>query len=299
MLGKYLDPKNDVAFKKIFGQEKNKDILIELLNSVLSKQIHTKVMDVTFLPPIQEPEIAAKKQSIVDILSKDQDGCQYIIEMQVFSQTGFEERAQYYASKAFIAQMGVGQAYETLKEVIFLAFTNFNIFPKKKHYKSEHITLDKKTKEHDLDKISFTFVNLPKFDAQRPRDLSKLSLEEKFYYFLYHAPEVKPEELKMLIGRDKVIKKAFKELDRFYWTTEEMIHYEQEEKRERDSRAILDYAEKKGEKKGEKRGIEKRNMEIAKKMLEEGIGMSLIEKLTGMATQRLSRLQREMEAQKR
>jgi len=183
MIKKYLNPQNDVAFKRIFGQEKNKDILITMLNAVLETQLHKPIKSVIFLSPIQEPEAAAKKQSIVDVLCKDQDGCQYIIEMQVAQATGFQERAQYYASKAFIQQADKSFSYTDLKEVIFLAFCNFPIFPRKKDYKSEHFILDNKTKERDLDKFSFTFVDLIKFDQQRKKEVAALSLEEKFYFF--------------------------------------------------------------------------------------------------------------------
>jgi len=191
---------------------------------------------------------------MVDILCKDQDGCQYIIEMQVAFYQGFQECAQYYASKAFISQMHKGGKYEHLKEVIFLAFTNFSIFPEKKHYKSEHLILDKETHENNLDKLSFTFVDLIKFDQQRNKDLDKLTLEEKFYYFLRHAPETKPEELKKLISKHQIIKRAFTELDHFYWTENQLRLYEREEKNERDFAAIMTTAEGKGIKKGIEKG---------------------------------------------
>ena len=65
---KFLDPKNDVAFHRIFGSEKNKDILIHFINDVLELRDANKIKEVTFLSTIQIPEIAAKKQSIVDVL---------------------------------------------------------------------------------------------------------------------------------------------------------------------------------------------------------------------------------------
>ena len=281
MLGKYLNPQNDFAFKRLFGVEKNKDILMELLNCVLNRQLHQRVVEVTFLPPVLDPEIFSKKQSIVDVLCRDQDGCQYVIEMQVAPERGFEERAQYYAFKAFVSQMNVGERYEDLKEVIFLAFTNFSIFPHKKSYKSEHIILDRDTHERNLDKLSFTFVDLPKFDAQRPKELSQLTLEEKFYYFLCHAAEIKPEELKKLIGGDKIIKKAFKELDHFYWTEEEMRTYEAVLKRDRDHAAILGAAMDKGIQKGIE-GKEEGKIEGIKKGMEKGIKKGKEEMILGL-----------------
>src|SRR5580698_4202510 len=116
MLSKFLDPKNDVAFRKIFGSERNKDILIHFLNDMIIFKEAAPIEDVTFLKTIQDPEISAKKTSIVDILCKDIKGNQYIVEMQVAKEKGFEKRAQYYAAKAYISQANAGGEYHNLKE---------------------------------------------------------------------------------------------------------------------------------------------------------------------------------------
>ena len=134
MLSKFLDPKNDVAFRKIFGSEKNKDILIHFLNDVLTFQERGRIVNITFLKTIQDPETAAKKSSIVDILCTDQNGSRYIVEMQVAKDKGFIKRVQYYASKAYISQTHVGGKYQDLKEVIFLAISDCIIFPKKEEW---------------------------------------------------------------------------------------------------------------------------------------------------------------------
>src|SRR5262245_22961814 len=102
MLHKFLDPKNDIAFKKIFETEKNKDILIHFLNDMITFKEGEKIKEVTFLKTVQDPETAAKKTSIVDILCRDEKENIYIVEMQVAKEKGFEKRAQYYASKAYI-----------------------------------------------------------------------------------------------------------------------------------------------------------------------------------------------------
>ncbi len=254
---KYLNPQNDFAFKRIFGQEKNKEILISMLNAVLKNQLHHAIQDVVFLKTAQDPEIASQKQSIVDVLCKDEDGCQYIVEMQIARTEGFEKRALFYASKAYVDQAEVGEKYHNLKEVIFLAFTNHILFPKKEHYKSEHVILDKVTLAQDMKYMSFTFVELPKFGQQCPEDISKLSLEEKFYHFLYKAPAMSHADLAKLTGKDIVIKKAFDELERFSWTEEELNTYDQVQKRERDNLSALLYAKKEGKQEGLAEGMEK------------------------------------------
>ena len=137
--------------------------------------------------------------------------------MQVARYAGFEARAQYYASKAYIGQMDQGDQYHKLKEVIFLAIADYIVFPNKKVYKSEHCTLDRKTGENDLDKIFFTFVELPKFNSQlkeEGRKLDELTLEEKWYYFLSHASRTREAEVDVL-SASLELKEAYRALDYF------------------------------------------------------------------------------------
>lgn len=141
------------------------------------------IVDVIFLQSEQNPEIAISKMSILDVLCEDELGNRYVVEMQVTNTRGFEKRAQYYASKAYVNQMKKGEQYEDLKEVIFLAivdcgfdksrqnflsiFESFAMFPDKKEYKSDHVILDRKTHDNDLKDFSFTFLELPKNSTRR------------------------------------------------------------------------------------------------------------------------------------
>ena len=237
MLSKFLDPKNDVAFKKIFGTEKNKDILIHFLNDMITFKKKQQIVDVTFLRPVQDPETIAKKTSIVDILCKDESGNTYIVEMQVAKEKGFEKRAQYYASKAYVGQANSGGAYHDLKEIIFLAITDFIMFPNKKEYKSNHVILDWDSLENDLKDFSFTFLELPKFT----KEIDQLgNMTDKWSYFFKHAEETSEQELQKLIGHDSIIQKAFSELDRFSWNDQELLTYDQAEKYEGAYRASMD-----------------------------------------------------------
>lgn len=242
-ISKFLDPKNDVAFRRIFGTEKNKDILIHFINDVLELKDGNRIKEVTFLSTIQEPEIAAKKQSIVDVLCKDENGVQIIVEMQVSPQAGFEKRAQYYAAKAYSRQLNKGKTegsrYIDLKAVVFIAISNNIIFPDKVFYKSDHIILDKDSYDHDLKDFSFTFIELPKFKIT---DINLLTnIVEKWCYFFKNADQTSEAELQKIIGSDEVIKKAYEELNQFNWTEEELLTYEQEIKRIMDNQAAEDY----------------------------------------------------------
>jgi predicted transposase/invertase (TIGR01784 family) len=230
MLCKFLDPKNDVAFKKIFGTEKNKAILIHFLNDVIDFRGGGVIQEVTFLKTTQEPQIAAQKTSLVDILCTDEQGRRYIVEMQVAKDRGFAKRAQYYASKVYASQMQAGQPFHDLKEVIFLAIVDFVMFPSKQDYKSDHVILDKKSYENDLKDFSFTFIELPKFT----KPIEELSgMIEKWAYFFKHAAETSEEALPQLVGEDEILERAYEELNSLRWREEELLTYEQAEMQEK------------------------------------------------------------------
>lgn len=291
-ISKFLDPKNDVAFRRIFGSEKNKDILIHFVNDMLELKNGNRIKEVTFLPTIQDPEIASKKQSIVDVLCKDENGVQLIVEMQVSPQEGFEKRAQYYAAKAYSRQLNKGRIegsrYKDLKSVFFIAISDNIIFKNKIFYKSDHVILDKESLSHDLKDFSFTFIELPKFKIT---DVSLLTnIIEKWCFFFKYADETKETDLSQIIGSDQAIERAYEELNQFNWTEEELLTYEHEIKRVMDNRAAEDYlintakAEGKAEGRAEGRaeGEMESRIEMAQKMLANDLSPDFISTITGL-----------------
>ena len=261
------------ALKESLVQKKNKDILIHFINDILELKDNDRIKEVTFLSPIQDPEIASKKQSIVDVLCEDENGMKIIVEMQVASTGGFEKRAQYYASKAYCGQLNKGQEadgqYKNLKEVIFIAIADCILFPGKSDYKSNHITLDKKTYDHDLKAFSFTFIELPKFNRDNIEQLD--NIVEKWCYFFKHANHTSEADLKKLIGSDEVIEKAYEEVNQFNWTEQEKFAYDQEIKRIWDNRAVEEFKLETARKEGLKAGIEKGREEGMEKGIEKGL----------------------------
>ncbi|WP_410542544.1 Rpn family recombination-promoting nuclease/putative transposase [Wolbachia endosymbiont of Tetranychus urticae] len=309
-LSKFLDPKNDVAFRRIFGTEKNKDILIHFLNDILSFTGKNAIQDIEFLSTIQDPDIASKKQSIVDVLCRDSTGVQWIIEMQVAKTKGFEKRAQYYAAKAYSRQADKGDQYHDLKEIIFIAIADCILFPDKAEYKSKHTIRDEDTNEHDLKDFYFVFIELPKFPKTKEDQLS--SIVEKWVYFFRYADETSEEELERIIGSDLIIKRAYEELNRFNWSEKEFIAYEQEIKRIRDEQAVLaqklddakhegrqegiQIGEERGIQIGEERGREEGEMKakvaVAKKSLKAGMSIDVIAETTGLSIDEIKKLQK-------
>ena len=134
-----------------------------------------------FLNPVLNPDIASQKESIVDVLCRDSKGIQTIVEMQVARTTGFEKRAQYYAAGAYFSQAYVGGKYQDLKEVIFIAITDFVLFPEDSEHISTHHILNIKTYRHYLKDFKFVFIELPKFTKTKEDQLENIF--EKWCYF--------------------------------------------------------------------------------------------------------------------
>ncbi len=180
-LSKFLDPKLDLTFKKIFGTEKNKNILIHFLNDILGCTEVNTIQEVEFLSTIMDPEIASDKQSVVDVLCRDSSGNRYIIEMQLTRDKGFEKRAQLYAAKAYSRQADKSGKYVDLKKIFFIAISNCTLFPDKLDYISSHTIRDEKTNEHDLKDFQFIFIELPKFPKSREEQLE--SVVDRWLFF--------------------------------------------------------------------------------------------------------------------
>ncbi|UZE38190.1 Rpn family recombination-promoting nuclease/putative transposase [Wolbachia endosymbiont of Drosophila pseudotakahashii] len=311
-MGKYLSPLNSYSFKRIFGTEKNKDILIHFLNDILGFTGKNEIKDIEFLSTIQDPDIAAKKQSIVDVLCRDSTGAQYICEMQVAKTKGFEKRAQYYAAKAYSRQADKGDQYHNLKEIIFIAIADCVLFPNKSEYKSKHTIRDEDTNEHDLKDFYFIFIELPKFPNNKEDQLE--NIVEKWVYFFRYADETSEEELEKIIGSDVIIKKAYEELNRFNWSEKEFIAYEQEIKRILDEQAVLaqklDDAREEGKEEGREEGIlighekgreegiqigeekgeKQAKIAVAKNSLKAGVSIDVIAEITGLSIDEIQKL---------
>jgi len=297
---KFLDPKNDLAFRRLFGTERNKDILIHFLNDIFGRTTNP-IETVTFLKTAQEPEVAAQRVSIVDILCQDLEGNHFIIEMQANSEAGFEKRAQYYAAKTYIQQREKGLEYKDLKEVTFLAITSYAVFPNRPGYLSHHEMLNKETHQSELKDFSFLFLELSKF--KKPKDQLK-TMTEKWAYFFKCAAKTEEEDLKNIIGSDKIMEKAYHELDRYSWSVEEIREYDRTDMKISSIKAtnehMFEQGEKKGLAKGRKEGLEKGREEgmkegmkaVALKMLERNRSIVKIMEDTGLSEAEILALKR-------
>ena len=155
----FIDPKVDFAFKKIFGNEEAKDILIDFLNSVLELDSEHKIKNVDILNPYQAPKIRYNKRSFLDVKCIDNQKKEYVVEMQVEYVAAFEKRVIYNASKAYVNQLETGEEYPKLNQVISINILNFILFDNiDDRYLTKHLIKDDLSNYNYLDEIRYYFI---------------------------------------------------------------------------------------------------------------------------------------------
>ena len=236
---KFVDIKNDIAFRKIFGNENRKETLISFLNAVLDFQDDQSIIEVTILNPYQLPKLKGGKVTIIDIKATDQEGRTYIIEMQVGDIDGFAKRVLFYSSKSYSDQIKRSDYYRKLRPVIFVGILDFAHTGNPK-FINRHQIRDVETGEQTIRDMEFTFIELPKFNKEL-KDLETLT--DKWVYFIKNAEslEVIPNNI-----NDEGLKSAYEDANIQTWTQEELDAYDYAFMREEDERARLDKAEQKG-----------------------------------------------------
>jgi predicted transposase/invertase (TIGR01784 family) len=288
---RFLNPRNDWAFKQLFGTEKNKDILIHFLNDMF-KDKYERIEDVEFLKTIQDPEIAMLRQSIVDVLCKDAKGNMFIIEMQCATDSHFIERAVAYACRAYLNQRSKGKSYGDMRPVIFFAVLEHTLFKDKREYLSHHKVTDVYTGENDIKNLSFSFLELSKFNK---RSISELETEiEKWAYFFKNAECLSVEELDKIESEDRSFGRVYTALAEYNYSPEELLEYEKYDMKQDEIETSMMDAEKrgmiKGREEGEKMGIIKGKREAALSMLDNNLPLEIISKCTGLSKKKIETL---------
>lgn len=234
---KFVDVKNDIAFRKIFGNEKKKVILISFLNAVLGLEGRDRVKEVTLLNPFQLPRIAGEKSSIIDVKATDEKGSTFIVEMQVAEPAGFDKRVLYYTSKDYAGQINIGEEYPKLRPVYFIGVLDFKYFSGK-NYLSSHLIVDEEAGECVFKDMKFRFIELPKFN-KKVHELKNII--DKWTFFIKNADEleVMPDNVD-----DEGLKEAYEEAAQHNWTREEYDAYIYAGIREQDEKGRIELEEK-------------------------------------------------------
>jgi predicted transposase/invertase (TIGR01784 family) len=277
----FLDPRNDIVFKKVFGSEEHKAITISFLNSILEYSGPRLITEIQFLNTEQPPVADKKKDSALVVLCTDQSDNRYIVEIQVDTAKEFFKRLLYYWAKTYVLQLGEREEYYKLKPVIAIAVLDYEMFPRKKHYKSTHQLLDIKTHERDVKDMDFVFIELKKFEK------SESELETAEDRWIYFIKQITKHTLIPKPLSDGVFKEACEATDRMRWSTAELLAYDNAKMRDGLIKGQIELALEKGEEQGEAKAMPK----VALEMLRKGFDAKTIEQITKLSIEQIQELQ--------
>ena len=261
---RFLKPTNDFVFKKIFGGENERDILISFLNAVLEFSGDDAIGEIGIANPGQVPKIRALKDTILDVKARDKKGRTFIVEMQVVPNHDFFKRSLYYTSQAYVSQISPGDSYGKLKKVYFVGVLDFSGLDGES-YLSNHLILNRDTGENEIGDFEFCFVELPKFK----KGIGELEgVVEKWVYFLKHAGEC--EEVPEEFLAEEVFARAFEIAKTSGWNAEELELYERRQHFFQEQEDVRETAERTGMEKGLEKGREEGLEKGREEGLEEG-----------------------------
>jgi len=279
----FADPRTDFAFKKIFGNDQAKEVLISFLNAVLGLEGRHAIAQFTNIN-YQAPKISTMKRSFLDVKCRDYRGVEFVVEMQVQYAEGFGKRIQYNACKAYVGQIPAGEDYPKLNQVIAITIVDFIMFREFEHYLSCHEFRETVSNNCYLDEIRHYFIELPKFTKTEAELESAI---DKWCYFLKHAGrlEVIPEKL-----NHEPFRKAFEIANRANMTKEEWEVYDATSVRMQDERGIAIAARKEGEQIGQQRGEQIGQQRILRALQQQGYGKEQMADMTGFSIAEIERL---------
>jgi predicted transposase/invertase (TIGR01784 family) len=242
----FADPKTDFVFKRIFGTEARKPLLVALLNHLLELEGERRVVDVQHLSGDQHVDVPELKLSIVDVKCTDASGRRFVVEMQVLKVEGFEKRVVYNASKAYVMQLRNADEYPTLCDVVGVTICNFNLWPEQHERGGWKVPMlsrwrmqEQHSGERGLPQVQYAFLELPKYAAGNTPE----TLIDRWAYFFREAKNltVVPPALSEGPFRD-----ALEVARMATFTPEEWEAYERAKMAEQDARGALAVARQEG-----------------------------------------------------
>ena len=188
---RYLDPKNDLVFRRIFGEHPN--LMRAFLNAVLPLEPDERIVSLEYLPPEQVPVIPVLKRSIVDVKCRDERGREFLVEMQMQWTTAFMQRVLFNASCAYVRQLSRGENYHLLQPVIGLSLLNDVFDDTSDRFLHHYRLVNVEDTQRKIDGLQLVFVELPKFHATGTGEAREIWLR-----FLRETGEKEsaPEDLK-------------------------------------------------------------------------------------------------------
>jgi predicted transposase/invertase (TIGR01784 family) len=288
---RYVNPYTDFGFKKLFGTEINKDLLISFINSLLHGR--EVVKDLTYLNTEHLGTSEADRRAVFDVYCENEKGEKILVEMQRGIQQYFKDRSLYYATFPIREQGQKGEWDYRLKSVYIIGILNFT-FDKDNddYYHHEVQLLDNQTKEVFYDKLTFIYLEMPKFNKTED-ELN--GMFEKWLFVLRNLSRLmeRPKAL-----QERVFTKLFEAAEIAKFTKTEYDNYEESLKVYRDWKNMI-VTEKKisweeghevGKEEGREEGKKQNAIEMAKILKEEGVAINIIVKSSGLTEEEINAL---------
>ena len=278
---RYISLLTDFGFKRIFGTDLNKDLLINFLNSLFNGE--EVIKDVKYLNSENVGDVFTERKAIFDVYCENEQGEKFIVEMQNAYQTFFKDRSLFYSTFPIREQAPKGSDWNfCLKKVYVVALLNFKMSDEAFDASDTIHTIalmDTKTNNVFNAKLMFKYVEVGRFDKT---DEELTSLSDKWMFVLKNLSRLnnRPSSL-----REKIFSRLFDAAAIARFTPIELREYEDSLKAYRDIKNSLDTAEAKGR----EEGINIANLAIAKRMLSDGMDMELVLKYTGLTEKQIKK----------
>ncbi|MCC3469824.1 MAG: Rpn family recombination-promoting nuclease/putative transposase [Microcoleus sp. PH2017_06_SFM_O_A] len=259
---RFINPKIDFAFKRIFGSNQNTDILISFLNALLYDG-EAIVESLEIIDPSLVPPIVGLKNSYLDVKARLNDGTFVIIEMQVLNVQAFSKRVLYNAAKTYALQLTMGELYRQLRPVIALTITDFKMFDDSQDVIS-HFIFKERTRLSDYpdNQMELVFVELPKFQ----KELEELkTIADKWIYFIKTTGSL--NEVPQAMATVPQIQRAFEIANQVSLTREEFDMLQEQEFLIQDQDSVA-LSREEGREEGKKQG----QIELTMRLLNRRLG---------------------------
>jgi predicted transposase/invertase (TIGR01784 family) len=282
-----LDPKVDFVFKRIFGSEDNKDVLLTFLNRTFQESGAPTLNEIILLNPYTDKDAPQDKQSIFDIQAKTVDGDIIHIEMQLFNRYDQKKRALYYWAKQYASQLTEGQAYKSLKKCVAIHILNFNLLENDQHHNVFHLREDR-TGIHLTNDVELHFLELSKLNCD------KTTASEGLLNWLLFLKSDTTENWEVLKMNEPALSKAMTALEYLSQDAEARRVYDMRQKALHDEASLKEGAWSEGKleglAEGKLEGLAEGELNVAKKMLQSGMSVKQVSEITNLEVAQLEKL---------
>ena len=282
MKAKYLNPFTDFGFKKIFGEEASKPLLIDFLNALLSQT--DKIVDLTFKNNEQLGQTDLDRKAIYDIYCENEKGEKFIVELQKAKQNYFKERTIYYSTFPIREQAEKGEWNYNLNAVYCIGILDFTFDDYETELEKSEVVHTIKLKNQNgktfYEKLTFIYLEMPNFKQTENQLKTRL---DKWLYFIKHLEDFR--SIPTIIA-DEVFNQAFEKAELAKFGEAELANYENSLKIYRDLKGVIDTAFDEGKLEGKLEG----KIELARFMKSENEPTDKICKYTGFTKKDIDKL---------